>query len=117
MIEFIKVVLIIVFFYTFLILTFGVIIRLVVSYSLLSDCIQIKLYGDSYRKIYYENIQEITYWNRETALKNFWCTFVFRERNSDLFRFFNPVVVVMNGSTFKVLITPPNPKEFVEKVK
>ena len=117
MIEFIKYILAFIISCAGCILILGIIIRLSVSYYLLDNCIEIKTYGISYRKIYYKNIEEITFWDRETSLKNFWYTFVFRERASDLFRYFNPVVMFMNGSTFKVLITPPNPKEFVEKVR
>jgi hypothetical protein len=116
MIEFIKYILIFVFSCAGCILILGIIIRLSVSYLLLDNYIEIKFYGISHRKIYYKNIQEIAYWDREKSLKNLWYTFVFRERTSDLFRYFNPVVMVMNGSTFKVLITPPNPEQFVEKV-
>ncbi len=116
MIEFIKYIVVFITSCAGCILILGVIIRLSVKYYPLDDRVEIKTYGISYRKIYYKNIQEITYWNREKSLKNFWYNFVFRERTSDLFRYLNPVVMVMNGSAFKVLITPPNPKEFVEKV-
>ena len=64
----------------------------------------------------YENIDRIYYWNRKESFKHFWYTFVFRDRASDLFRYFNPVVIELSGSRFKNLITPPNPQEFVVKV-
>ncbi len=116
MVDLIKFILVVIVFISLPILLLGIITRISVKYNLLDDGIEIRLYGNRYKKYLYNDIEQISYWDREESFKNFWYTFVFRDRTNDLFRFFHPVILKMVGSNYKILLTPPSPVQFVESV-